>query len=178
MDGVIGYVTLFAGTFPPRNWAFCKGQVLPINTNLSLFSIIGTFYGGNGQTTFALPDLQGRTAVGVGQGPGLSFYSLGQQTGTENTTLIITQMPPHSHPVNVTITPAAATTGTTTSPVDGVYANTTERAYSPSADAYGRAYPVDITTSYEGHSQPFSIQQPYLTLNYVICMAGEFPRRN
>ena len=89
MEGVIGYETGFAGNFAPKNWSFCQGQIVNIASNTALFSILGTVYGGNGTTTFGLPDLRGRAVVGVGQGPGLSTYSLGQVGGVENTTLNI-----------------------------------------------------------------------------------------
>src|SRR5688572_5350285 len=95
----IGEIIMFAGNFAPRGWAFCSGQLLSIAQNTALFSILGTTYGGNGQTTFALPDLRGRCPVHQGQGPGLSNYSLGQVGGTESVTLIASQLPPHSHTV-------------------------------------------------------------------------------
>lgn len=177
MDGVIGYVTLFAGNFAPRNWALCQGQLLSIQANSSLFAVIGIRYGGNGSSLFALPDLRGRTAVGAGQGAGLSNYELGETKGVESATLTINQMPPHSHPIQVTITPAAATTATASSPVNGVYANSTERLYSVSADAQGMPYPIAVKTQYTGNLLPFSIQQPLLVMNYIICITGVFPRR-
>src|SRR5438067_3503009 len=90
---------MFAGNFAPKNWAFCAGQILPIAQNTALFSLIGTTFGGNGQTTFALPDLRGRYPIGAGQGPGLANYDLGQVGGTENITLTIGNMPAHSHTV-------------------------------------------------------------------------------
>src|SRR5207237_1718710 len=95
MDGNIGEIRLFAPNFAPKYWAFCQGQLLPINQNTALFSILGTTYGGNGVTTFALPDLRSRIPVHFGQGPGLSPYSLGQVSGTEYVTLLITEMPSH-----------------------------------------------------------------------------------
>src|SRR5215212_11299169 len=96
----LGQIMMFAGNFAPRGWAFCSGQILPIAQNTALFSILGTTFGGNGQTTFALPDLRGRAPVGPGQGPGLSNIDLGQPSGTENVTLISSQMPIHNHSVN------------------------------------------------------------------------------
>src|SRR3954469_3880608 len=92
--------------FPPKGWALCNGQFLPINQNQALFSLLGTTYGGNGQTTFALPDLRGRVPLSQGQGPGLSSYSLGEQGGVENVTLISQQMPQHNHLVNATMATA------------------------------------------------------------------------
>src|SRR4051794_10683767 len=96
----IGEVIMFAGNFAPRGWALCQGQLLSIAQNTALFSILGTTYGGNGQTTFALPDLRGRVPLGQGQGPGLSSYVLGEVAGNENVTLISTQMPQHNHLLN------------------------------------------------------------------------------
>src|SRR5438045_6226416 len=97
MDGVLAYVTLFAGNFAPRAWALCNGQILAISQNTALFSLLGTTYGGNGQTTFALPDLRGRVPLHPGQGPGLAPRSLGETAGTENVTLSTNQMPQHAH---------------------------------------------------------------------------------
>src|SRR5687767_4659649 len=109
----IAQITLFAGNFAPRGWAFCQGQILSIAQNTALFSLLGTTYGGDGQTTFALPDLRGRVPVGTGQGPGLSPYQAGQKSGVENTTLLSTQMPAHVHTANTTVTPASTLAATT-----------------------------------------------------------------
>src|SRR3954471_16909667 len=102
MDGTIGEIRLFAGNFAPRNWAFCNGQLMPIAQNTALFSILGTTFGGNGQTTFGLPDFRGRVSVGTGQGTGLTNHDLGEQSGTENVTLSTAQMPAHTHTIAVT----------------------------------------------------------------------------
>src|SRR6266699_1804577 len=96
-DAMIGTIALFAGNFAPRGWALCQGQILSIAQNTALFSILGTTYGGNGQTTFALPDLRGRSPLSAGQGHGLSNIQLGEQGGTQNTTLLNTELPSHSH---------------------------------------------------------------------------------
>src|SRR5688500_3214635 len=101
MEGVIGYTTMFAGNFEPKNWAFCQGQIMSIASNTALFSILGTVYGGNGTTTFGLPDLRGRRVIGAGQGNGLSPYSLGETGGSANATLTQAQMPAHVHPISV-----------------------------------------------------------------------------
>lgn len=181
MDGVLAYVTLFAGNFAPRGWAFCQGQILPIAQNTALFSLLGTTYGGNGQTTFALPDLRGRSVVGVGQGPGLSSYSLGQVGGVETTTLLINQMPAHAHNVLVNLTPpCASSAGTTSNPNDAVYAPDagSNQAYSSSHNNNMKPFPVALVTAIVGSSTPFSNRNPYLGLNYVICMQGIFPSRN
>src|SRR5215510_651071 len=97
MEGTIGEIRMFAGNFAPRNWAFCAGQLMSISQNTALFSLLGTTYGGNGQTTFALPDFRGRVAVGTGQGPGLPNITLGEVSGEPTHTLISTEMPSHTH---------------------------------------------------------------------------------
>ena len=107
----LGQLMLFGGNFAPRGWALCNGQILAINQNTALFSLLGTTYGGNGQTTFALPDLRGRAPLHAGQGPGLSPYALGQVGGTENVTLLATEMPAHTH-----AQPATAADETTNRP--------------------------------------------------------------
>src|SRR5947207_6909813 len=96
----LGEIKIISWNFPPKGWTFCSGQLLPINQNQALFSILGTTYGGNGQTTFALPDLRGRAPIGVGAGPGLSSQTLGQIGGTEDSTLTVAQMPAHQHSID------------------------------------------------------------------------------
>lgn len=177
----IGEIILFGGNFAPRGWAFCNGQILSIAQNTALFSILGTTYGGNGQTTFALPDLRGRVPVSAGQGPGLSPYSLGQQSGSETVTLTVQQMPAHNHPVN-----ADGTNGTAVSPAGGNLAQTatgtgksavTSNTYTTGAPAA----PVQLnptTIGPQGGSQPHNNLQPLLALNYIIALEGVYPSRN
>ena len=112
MEGTIGEIRMFAGTFAPRTWAYCNNQLISIATNTALFSILGTTYGGNGQTTFALPDFRGRVAVGTGQGPGLSNIVLGQMAGTPTVTLLTTNMPAHNHHFGAGVTHVAFITST------------------------------------------------------------------
>jgi microcystin-dependent protein len=170
---MIGEIRMFAGNFAPRGWAFCQGQILSIAQNTALFSILGTTYGGNGQTTFALPDLRGRAAVGQGQGPGLSPYYLGQKAGMENTTLLASQLPAHTHVLN-----AVEAGGNQASPagaLPAVESTGTSLNYStagPSTSLNPNAVGV------AGGSQPFSIMQPYLAVNYIIALEGIFPARN
>jgi microcystin-dependent protein len=178
MEGIIGYTTIFAGNFAPRSWAFCQGQIIPIASNTALFSILGTTYGGNGTTTFALPDLRGRTVVGAGQGPGTNNYSLGQPNGLETNTITLAQMPAHVHPVQVVITPVASNDKGSTSPIGGAYGNGTELLYNPSGDSTFKAYPAALTMQNIGNSQAFSTLHPVLGLNYVICLQGIYPSRN
>jgi len=159
-------IILFAGNFAPRGWAFCNGQILSIAQNTALFSLLGTTYGGNGQTTFALPDLRGRAPLSAGQGPGLASYSLGEVGGVESVTLNSNQIPPHNH-----AQPAASGQQTTNRPNGavpargGVYASTADGAL------------LD-PTSLTGGGQPHDNRSPYLALNYIIALEGIFPSRN
>jgi microcystin-dependent protein len=169
MDPLLGQIYLVPYNFAPRGFAFCAGQLLPIAQNSALFSLLGTTFGGNGQTTFALPDLRGRVPVGVGQGPGLSNIILGELDGNESATLTQSQMPAHAHLASVT--QAAATS---TRPSNQVPA-TSQAAYGASPD--GSTFnPAFVQSS--GGSQPFGIRSPYLGLNYVIALDGIFPSRN
>lgn len=192
MEGTIGEIRMFAGNFAPRSWQFCQGQLLSIAQNSALFSILGTTYGGNGQTTFALPDLRGRTPVGQGQGPGLSSISLGQVAGTENVTLLITQMPAHNHTavatVTGTVTPKAfADEGLGDDPTNAFAAvsSASNRIYTNNTqtpDAVMGSSPIaataTVTIGIAGNSQPVPIRNPYLGMNYIICLEGIFPSRN
>jgi len=182
MEGVIGYTTCFAGNFAPKNWAFCQGQIINIASNTALFSILGTVYGGNGTTTFGLPDLRGRTIVGAGQGPGLSQYSLGQVGGSENDTMSLVQMPAHVHPVTVVAAnPANDTDAATLTTASGSTYARDEGGISPYADSASvnmGALQASITMAPTGGNLPFSILRPLLGMNYVICMYGVYPARN
>jgi len=167
----IGEIMLFAGNFAPTNWALCQGQLLAIAQNTALFSILGTTYGGNGINTFALPDLRGRAPVGWGQGPGLPNFDLGETGGEMSHTLITTEMPAHSHTLV-----ADASNGVQSGP-GGAYP-----ARDPSGSpAYGTnpsAVMNANTIAAVGGSQPHNNMQPYLSLNYCICLYGIFPPRN
>ncbi|WP_207513787.1 phage tail protein [Longitalea luteola] len=178
MEGYIGQVILFAGNFAPRGWAFCQGQLLSIAQNTALFSILGTTYGGNGQTTFGLPDLRGRVPVGTGTGPGLSAWDLGQMEGAENVSLGVNQMPAHNHSVMVSSGAANSATGKgnyLASP-NGTFAGDPVKV-----NAYNGT-PTDLlgtsTITNSGSGAPHSNIQPSLGLNYIICMEGIFPSRN
>lgn len=180
MEGVIGYVTAFAGNFAPRSWAFCQGQIMPISQNTALFSILGTTYGGNGQTTFALPDLRGRSVIGNGQGPGLSPHDLGEMAGSENETMTVLTMPAHAHTATLQITPKANTTADSNTPANSVYATPAagDLLYGPGASANMHTYPGTLTTGFNAGGTPFSTLHPVLALNYIICLQGVFPARN
>jgi microcystin-dependent protein len=172
----IGEIIIVGFTFAPRGYALCSGQTLAISTNTALFSLLGTTYGGNGQTTFALPNLQGRIAVGAGQGPGLSSYQLGQVSGLPNVTLQSTQMPSHTHTIQ-----GNGGDGTQSSPIGNFFAG-------PGADRDLFAYNAGTTggtvnmnptaVSMNGGSQPHNNMMPHLTLNYCIALQGIFPSRN
>lgn len=168
----IGEIRIFPYNFAPRGWAFCQGQIISIAQNTALFSLLGTTYGGNGQTTFALPDLRGRTIIGQGQGPGLSPYSLGQMAGTESTTLNINQMPMHTHPFQNS---ASENDADSKIPLNNFFASQTNNFYSTSQDGTKMGMQ---TTGVSGGNQPFSILSPYLTLAPCIALQGIFPSRN
>ena len=168
----LGEIRMFAGNFAPTGWAFCQGQLLPIAQNTALFSLLGTTYGGDGRTTFALPDLRGRVPVGFGQGPGLSYKDLGQQFGTETVTLTTAQMPAHSHTVN-----AVTSEGNQNLPTNSLPANTKalDKEYSDAAsNTTMKSGMIGIT----GSSQPVNISQPSLGVNFIIALQGIFPSRN
>jgi len=180
MEGTIGEIRMFAGTFAPRTWAFCNNQLISIATNTALFSILGTTYGGNGQTTFALPDFRGRVAVGTGTGPGLSNIQLGQMAGTPTVTLLTTNMPAHNHAVTGTVTMQANNDNAGLSSVPENNRLAATNAFTSNADALVGMAPcvTNLTTAVNGGSQPFSIMPPYLGMNYIICMFGIFPSRD
>ena len=174
----IGSIVMFAGNFAPRGWALCEGQILPIAQNTALFSILGTTYGGNGQTTFALPDLRGRVPVGQGQGPGLSPYVLGEMTGVETVALLPNEMPAHSH--NVQVSTGQADTATANSNYlansvgslagDPVAVNT----YNGTPSGFLGGASISMT----GGSLPHDNIQPSLCINFIIALNGIFPSRN
>jgi microcystin-dependent protein len=183
MEGTIAEIRYFGGNFAPRNWAFCQGQLLAIAQNTALFSLLGTNYGGNGQTTFGLPDLRSRLAVGNGQGPGLSSYTLGEMVGAENYTIGQVNMAPHTHPITGTAvmkSNAVATGGGADAPQN------TYPAILPGTDMYATAnngsflaaMQSSFTTGNTGSSQPVHNLQPTLALNPIICLFGVYPSRN
>ena len=196
MDAYLTWIIMFGGNFAQRGWAFCQGQILSIAQNTAVFSLLGTTYGGNGQTTFALPDLRGRVPVGTGQGPGLPSINMGEMSGTPTTTLLITNMPAHNHvatPVGLTVAQTASTAAATTNTpgntvvpavlptIGGGPSATTIKGYAPKDNTTTLASSEvsgSISVGIAGGSQPFSIMQPYLGMNYIICMEGVFPSRN
>jgi microcystin-dependent protein len=179
MEGYMSEIRYFAANFAPKYWSYCQGQTLAINTNQALFSLLGTTYGGNGVTTFCLPDFRSRTPVGTGQAGGINTYQLGEPTGTETVTMNLQQLPAHMHPGSAQIKiPAYSESGTVPSP-DHAYIASLNNLYTNAAPntvlATITANPV---ISVAGAAQPISIIQPYLAMNAIICVYGIFPSRN
>lgn len=166
----VGEIRMFAGNFAPNGWMFCEGQILPISENEVLFQLIGTTYGGDGQSTFALPDLQGRVPIHMGTGSGLSTYQLGENGGVESVTLTTQQIPIHTHPALCVTSGGSASSD----PTNGLWQNSDSLQYSNlPADAFMGASP--IMTSPVGGSQPHENQVPFLCVNYIISLFGIFP---
>ena len=171
-EAMIGEVKMFAGNFAPRGWALCNGQLLPISQNSALFSILGTTYGGDGRTTFGLPDLRGRTPIHTGTGPGLMNRRLGQKGGSENVTITVKNLPSHSHAIK-----AVAEVGDEGLPNGNLPASNSSanRSYSTlSSNATMNKKMVEKT----GGNYPVNNMQPYLTVNYIIALQGIYPSRN
>ena len=183
IEPYLGNIAVFAGNFAPRAWMFCQGQLLAIAQYDALFALIGNTYGGDGQNTFALPDLRSRTAVAAGQGSGLSNYALGQMGGSENVTLLSNQMPMHTHQLLSFAVKQAASSVTSSginSPQNAYPASGTgSTVYANAGDGTTMAtYSSMGTTPIAGGSNPVPTIQPYLAMNYIISVEGIFPSRN
>ncbi|MBN2236652.1 MAG: phage tail protein [Bacteroidales bacterium] len=171
-EGFIGEVKMFAGNFAPRGWAICDGSILSIAQNTALFSILGTTYGGDGRTTFALPDLRSRVPVGTGTGPGLSEFRLGSKAGSETVTLSVNQLPAHNHTIN-----AVSTDGNKSNP-SGYLPASTKLLDPEYSDASADVQMASSMVGNTGGNQAVNINQPSLTINFIICVQGVFPSRN
>jgi len=170
----LGQIIQTGFNFPPRGYALCDGQLLPIAQNTALFSLLGTTFGGDGKTTFALPDLRGRAPVHQGQGPGLTNRVMGESSGSETVTLVSSQMPMHNHLVMVNNNPSGQ--GTPNGNFLGGSSDPTVFAfYAPTSDGSALA-PTALATA--GGSQPHENMQPYLVISFSIALAGIFPSRN
>jgi microcystin-dependent protein len=195
MDFFIAGIILFGGTFAPRDWAMCNGQIISISQNQALFALLGTTYGGDGRTTFGIPDLRGRTPIGFGTGPGLPTFHQGMHAGTISHTMNTNEMANHSHTATISDITVAGTInvseegGNTNDPAGAYLAkplathkiyNTTKTGTSTlAADALtisgsGGTVTVDPT----GNQQAFSLMQPSISMNYIMAMQGVFPSRN
>ena len=166
----VGEVRMFAGNFAPRGWAFCDGQLLAVSQNDALFSLLGTIYGGDGRTTFGLPDMRGRIPIHAGSGPGLSPRRLGAKAGSENETLTVNQLPSHRHDYRGTNNIALRTVPTGSFPAQSI------------GDIYkaGTAARVNMSSaalSNVGGSRSHSNLMPFLCINYIIALVGIYPSR-
>lgn len=173
MNPFLAEIVMFGGNFAPRGWAYCDGQLLSINANQALFALLGTTYGGDGRTTFALPDLRGRNPIHPGQGPGLSSIKLGQRGGAETHVMTVNQMANHNHLGSIKVSNLPADDDT---PGTGVSIGKAEIFVegAPNTDlAMG-----SVTLDNAGGQQPFSIRNPFLGINYIIALQGVFPSRN
>jgi microcystin-dependent protein len=183
MDGVIGEIRMFAGNFEPGNWAFCNGQLLPISQNTALFSILGTVYGGNGTSTFGLPNLNGKVSMGTGTNQGGSTRQLGQVGGATVNTLMVTNISPHTHTAQGTVTPGAISANGTLNVPTGNYPakpsdNSAVYGAAPSNVQMGQStVSVTVDPAGNGNPQAFSIVQPSVGMNFIICLRGIFPDR-
>lgn len=163
-------IRIFPFNFPPKGWAFCDGQILPISQNTALFSLLGTLYGGDGRSNFALPNLQGNVPVGQGQGPGLSLVDIGETSGEETVTLLQSEMPAHSHGADCN-----ASTADSTNPGGEVWAPDVAGSNAYGSSGGGQMSPIALSAS--GGNEPHNNLQPYLVLNYCISLQGVFPPR-
>ncbi len=173
MEGYIAEIRNFAGNFPPRGWLFCNGSLQSIAQNTALFSLVGTTYGGDGQTTFGIPDLRSRLAVGTGNGPGLSGKVLGEMAGSENVTLTTANMPAHIHAMN-----ASSDTASVGTPAGNSLGANARGGITPFAPGNTSQVAMGSTTGSVGSNSPVNTIQPYLGMNYIICVEGIYPSRN
>jgi microcystin-dependent protein len=189
-ESFVGQIFLLPFNFPPRGFAFCEGQLLPISQNTALFSLLGTTFGGDGRSTFALPDLRGRAPLGFGQGPGLTDHPLGDAGGSENVTLLVPEIPQHAHPVSLASLTAAArcrnAAGNQQTPVGNVPAvdasggTAIYASGAPDANMHPGAVSLggSLSAASAGGGQPHTNMQPYLTLRFCIALQGVFPPRS
>lgn len=183
----IGEICMFGGNFAPRNWAFCDGQLLPISQNSALFSILGTTFGGDGRTTFALPDLRGRFAIGAGNGPGLTPRVLGARGGSETVTLTTNELPSHNHPMTGATIGGNVTIGVnedgqnSANPTGGTFTEFSMYNSGGTNGSYAHTstnLTVGGNTGLNGGSQSHTNLQPYSCVNYIIALFGTYPSRS
>jgi microcystin-dependent protein len=172
-DPFVAEIRIFPFNFPPKGWAFCDGQLLPISQNTALFSLLGTTYGGNGKSNFALPDLQGRAPMQPGQGPGLSLHDLGESAGSQTVTLLESEIPSHSHGV---LAAPGIVAGDTNIPVGNAFAKSSQGNSYTAAANLTQLSPNAVTPA--GSDQPHNNMMPYITFNFNIALQGVFPPRS
>lgn len=181
-DQFLGQIQAFAFQFAPKGWAQCNGQLLPIQQNAALFALLGTAFGGNGMTTFALPDLRSRLAVSQGQSPSGSTYAMGEAVGTENVTVLPAEMPMHTHAMNIVNNGTVGGAPAPSSSVQLASAHVASQSEAAVALLYAPAAPAQPVLIENlgpaGGSQPHSNMMPYLTINYCIALQGVFPPRD
>jgi len=173
MEPYIGEIRMHAGSYAPRDWAFCQGQLLPIAQNQALASLLGTTYGGDGRTTFGLPDMRGRVPIHMGQGNGLNNHILGQRLGTETVTLVTENMPSHNHTLMATSNGA-----TSQNPANQVLGTSSKPFYDDDSSVGKITNLADTAISDAGGDQPHSNMAPYMALNFIISLKGVFPSQN
>ena len=173
-DPFVAEIRIFAFNFAPRGWAFCNGQILPISQNTALFSLLGTTYGGNGQSTFALPDMQGNAPMHPGQGQGLSLRDLGEMSGSTTVTLLVSEIPFHNHTL---LANPNAGDNLIPSPTTSLASSTGGSLYVTGASNPPMAQMAFQALTPAGGSLPHNNMQPYLTLNFCIALQGVFPPR-
>jgi len=181
MDPFIGQIIMFGGNFAPRGWAFCNGQLLPVAQNSALFSILGSTYGGDGRTTFALPELRGRAPIHAGTGPGLASVRLGERGGNSTTTLNINNLPSHTHVAETaaTLRGAGALAGSTDMKDNMLAGSNTFVAPNGNIRAMApEAISAETTLGNTGANLAFSNQSPYTGVNFIIALVGVFPSRS
>lgn len=170
-DPFVAEIRIFPFNFAPKGWAWCDGQILPLSQNTALFSLLGTTYGGDGKSNFALPNMQGNAPIHAGQGSGLSLYDLGQMGGTETVTLLQSEIPAHSHNIMASTAPADTNPP---SPTVVIAQSTGTNAYSSNAS---NAFMSFNTLTPQGGGQPHNNLMPYLTFYFCIALQGVFPPR-
>jgi microcystin-dependent protein len=181
MEGTIAEIRMFAGNFAPMSWAFCQNQTMSIAQNTALFSLLGTTYGGNGQTTFNLPDLRGRIALGTGQGPGLPVVQLGELAGTATTTLLTGNLPIHNHPLTGSVNQQVNndTAGLSDDATNKRQAATGQLFTATASDLVNMAPAAStLAVGLNGSNQPIGTMPPYSGMNFIICLQGIYPSRN
>lgn len=173
MDPFVAEIRIFPFNFPPKGWAFCDGQILPLSQNTALFSLLGTTYGGDGKSNFALPNMQGNAPMHPGQGPGLSLHDLGETGGSDTVTLLESEIPSHSHSEM-----AINSNGNRLVPVaNAISRETGATSYVPGSPAPPLINMADVSITPAGGDQPHNNMQPYLTLNFCIALQGVYPPR-